>query len=151
MPETLHVTSSKDRLIIHVTLWENFFEKVLTQCKTRWEITIFATNSSYNYRAKIRYASKSFRFSEYHSLICSVSGNQCFSPIASLNPLKTPDQNVTDELFLLKDQIKENVITFFPIKLDAWNFALINEIFDESSSHNLNVAIVHCLTNRSVN
>lgn len=144
MSETLHVTSTS-------LYGKNFLKKCWHQCKTRWKITIFAKNASYNYRAKIRYASKSFRFSEYHSLISSLSGNQCFSAIASLNPLKTADQNVTDELFLLKDQVKENVITFFPIKLDAWNFALINEIFDESSSHNLNVAIVHCLTNRSVN
>ena len=38
----------------------------------------------------------------------------CFS-----KSITNADQNFTEQLFLLKDQIKENVITFFPIEVHA--------------------------------
>ena len=65
--------------------------------------------------------------------------------------IKNADQNFTDQLFLLKDQIKENVIK----KLHAWNFSLFPlfpEICVESSLHILNMPIFYCLRNhQSVN
>ena len=41
MSETLHVTSSKDILVTHVTLWEKFFEPKLTSAKFA-KMTFFA-------------------------------------------------------------------------------------------------------------
>ena len=58
MSETLHVTSSKDMLVIQVILWENVFWKSADVSKIMQKMMIFVENASYNYWAKVLYASR---------------------------------------------------------------------------------------------
>ena len=46
MSETLHVTSSKDMLVIQVILWENVFWKSADVSKIMQKMMIFVENAS---------------------------------------------------------------------------------------------------------
>ena len=52
MPETLHVTYSKDMLVIHVTLWEIVLWISAEVSKKSQKIMIFADGASYNLKKK---------------------------------------------------------------------------------------------------
>ena len=54
MPETLHVTYSKDMLVIHVTLWEIVLWISAEVSKKSQKIMIFADGASYNLKKKTK-------------------------------------------------------------------------------------------------
>ena len=103
----------------------------ISSLKKCWRQQKFAKNDVFCQKCFIQLPSKGTLYIKnplplnFQSIIVwYVLFKKMFANNCSSKSIKIADQSFTDQLFQLKDQIKENVVTFFPIKLHVWNVAL---------------------------